>query len=394
MTQIISERIRALKPSATIAVSQLASQLKSEGHHVINLSIGEPDFDTPESIKRACIDALNDNHTHYPPVEGIQPLRQSIAELVQETTGLSYAANQVIVSTGAKQSLYNLCQVLLNPSDEAIIPAPYWVSYPAMVELAGGISVIAETDASSHYKLTPKILESLINEKTKVLFFNSPSNPTGMVYTHKELKALTQVLLQHPQITIITDDIYEKIVWDGVQVCHLLEAEPKLIDRCVIVSGVSKAYAMTGWRIGFTTGPEDIIKACKKIQGQMTSGANSLAQYASLEAITGDQGSVEHMRKAFQERYHYFHPAINAIDGWNCVETQGAFYLFPNISEAIFKKGLHDDVEFAEALLAAEHVATVPGTAFGCPNHLRLSFATDLSSLETAIERIQAFMAS
>lgn len=388
----ISDRILELKPSATIEVSQLASQLRQDGHDVINLSIGEPDFDTPESIKRACIDALNNNHTHYPPVNGIAPLRQAVADSLTQITDHEFDPNQVLISTGAKQSLYNLCQVLLNPGDEAIIPSPYWVSYPAMVQLAKGIAVIAEADASSAYKLTPETLKARITKKTKVFFFNSPSNPTGMVYTAQEIKAITDVLLDHPDITIITDDIYDKIIWDDVKIQHLLQIEPKLASRTVVVSGVSKAYAMTGWRIGFSAGPGEIINACKKIQGQMTSGANSLAQYASLEAITGDQKPVEHMRQAFQERYTQFQSAIDAIPGFECLPTQGAFYLFPNIEKAIQQKGLKDDVSFAKALLESMHVATVPGTAFGAPNHLRLSYATDLASLETAAQRIQAFM--
>lgn len=388
----ISNRIQQLQPSATIEVSQLAAQLRQEGHEVINLSIGEPDFDTPENIKRACTNALSDNHTHYPPVEGVLPLRDAVAQSLTQTTGLDYSSSQVLVSTGAKQSLYNLCQSLLNPGDEVIIPAPYWVSYPAMVQLADAKAVIAQAHVETGFKLTAATLKSKITPKTKLFFFNSPSNPTGMVYTQAEIKALTDVLLEHPEIVVITDDIYDKIVWDGIEVPHLLNVEPKLYDRTVIVNGVSKAYAMTGWRIGFAAGPDSIIKACKKIQGQMTSGANSLAQYASIEAIVGDQSAVEDMRRAFQERYHMFQKGIDAIDGFQCIATQGAFYLFPNITDAIAKKGLDNDIAFAKALLESKHVATVPGTAFGSPNHLRMSYATDLVSLKTAIQRLHDFM--
>ena len=392
MTNRLSDRINALKPSPTIAVSTKARALKNAGKDVVDFGIGEPDFDTPASIKAACIKALDDNQTHYPPVDGVAPLKTAIINKLQSENALSYEANQIIVSTGAKQSLYNLCQALLGPGDEVIIPAPYWVSYPSMVALAEATPVIINTRPDNLFKLNPAELETAITPNTKMLMLNSPSNPTGVLYQEADLLALAEVLRAHPDIIIVSDDIYEKILWEGETFFSLLNVAPDLYDRTVIVNGVSKAYAMTGWRIGYLAGPADIVAGTKKIQSQMTSGANSLAQFAAAEAISGDQKDVEAMRTAFEARYHYLFDRINAIPGFECIPTQGAFYLFPNITEAMAIKGVDSDIAFAERLLDEALIATVPGSAFGVPNHLRLSFAVDMHSLEDAIARFESFM--
>lgn len=392
MNSPLSDRVQRIKPSPTIAVSAKARQLKLEGRPVVDLGIGEPDFDTPEPIKQACIDALAKNLTHYPAVDGTAELKQAIMQKLANENQLSVQADQLLVSTGAKQSLYNACQALLSAGDECIIPAPYWVSYPAMVELADAKPVLIRTNAESQYKLTADQLDAAMTPSTKLIIFNSPSNPTGMIYREDELIAIADVLRQHPQIIIISDDIYEKIIWQGEKVPHILQVAPDLANRTLIINGVSKAYAMTGWRIGYAAGPAEIIAGMKKVQSQSTSGANALAQYAAAVAISGDQSCVETMRAAFEERYHTFFNALNGIEGFKCLPTQGAFYLFPNIEQAIQLKGLASDIEFADALLTQAEVATVAGSAFGSPGHLRLSFAADLATLEQAIERISQFM--
>jgi aspartate aminotransferase len=392
MKQLLSKRVQRIKPSPTIVISSKAAAMKQAGRDVISLGLGEPDFDTPEPIKQACVQALKDNHTHYPAVDGIAPLKEAIIRKFKQDNALEYDRQQILVSTGAKQSLYNITQAILNQGDEVIIPAPSWVSYPAMVELADATPVWVNTSAENSYKLTPDALENTITDHTKLLMFNSPSNPSGMIYKAAELRALADVLVKHPNILIISDDIYEKIIWDGNTFCHLLEVAPELYERTIIVNGVSKAYAMTGWRIGYAAGNTDIIAAAKKIQSQSTSGANAMAQYAAVEALTGDQSCVEDMRKEFQQRYEYFIAAINTINGFTCVAPQGAFYLFPDITGAMAIKGCATDIDFADALLENAEVAVVPGSAFGTENHVRLSFATDLDSLKQAIARIKRFM--
>jgi aspartate aminotransferase len=392
MKQLLSQRVNRIKPSPTIVVSAKARAMQQEGRPVIALGLGEPDFPTPDAIKQACVQALDDNQTHYPALDGIAPLKDAIINKLKNDNDLSYENNQILVSTGAKQSLYNITQAVLNDGDEVIIPAPYWVSYPDMAKLADATPVFIQSSTESNYKITADGLANAITDKTKLFIFNSPSNPTGMLYQPDELRAIADVLVKHPNILIISDDIYEKIIWSEHTFTHLLSVAPELHDRTVIINGVSKAYAMTGWRIGYAAGHADIIAAAKKVQSQSTSGANSLAQHAAVEAISGDQACVEDMRKAFEQRYQYFFEAISQIPGFHCAASHGAFYLFPDIREAMAMKGFDTDIDFADALLSEAEVATVPGTAFGLPNHLRLSFAIDLDSLKEASDRIIKFM--
>ncbi len=392
MNKHLSDRVSRIKASPTIVISGKAREMKQQGRAVIDLGIGEPDFSTPDHIKDACKISLDNNETHYPAVDGIASLKQAIINKLNNDNQLSYTASQLLVSTGAKQSLYNICQACLNRGDEVIIPAPYWVSYPAMVELADATPVIINTSPESHYKITAEHLSQAITAQTKLFVFNSPSNPTGMLYTAQELESIAEVLANHPEIIVVSDDIYEKIIWSEQTFTHLLNVAPDLYERTIIVSGGSKAYAMTGWRIGYAAGPNEIINAMKKIQSQSTSGANSLAQHAAAEALSGDQTSVKDMAKTFEQRYHYFFDALNTLPGFQCLPTQGAFYLFPNIEQAMAAKGYSTDIDFAEALLTEAEIATVPGSAFGSPGHLRLSFAVDKAILEQAIDRLNKFL--
>jgi aspartate aminotransferase len=375
-----------------MAVSALAAELKAQGRDVIGLGTGEPDFDTPEFIKVAAIEAIRAGATKYTAVDGTAELKAAIIDKFQRDNSLTYAPNQILVSSGAKQTCYNLCAAVLNAGDEAIIPAPYWVSYPDMVKLADGEPVIVSADMEDGFKITPRALEAAITERTRLVIFNSPSNPTGAAYTRAELTALGEVLLEHPGIVIATDDMYEHIYWAPEPFTSLAEACPGLYDRIVTINGVSKCYAMTGWRIGYAGGPVEIIQAMKKIQSQSTSNPCSVSQAASVAALTGDQSCVVEMTRAFKERHDYVVPALNSIDGFTCAEGAGTFYAFPNVTEAIRKKGLADDSEFATLLLNKAEVALVPGSAFGAPGYLRLSFACGLDTLQEAIARIARVM--
>jgi aspartate aminotransferase len=390
MTQFAS-RIQSVKPSPTLAVSAKAQALRQAGHDIISLGAGEPDFDTPEHIKQAAIKAIDAGFTKYTAVDGISELKDAIISKFKRDNGLDYTANQILVSVGGKQSIFNLCQAYLNPSDEVIIPAPYWVSYPDIALLAGATPIILETTSDTRYKITAEQLEAAITPKTRLLFLNSPSNPSGVAYTHEELKKLGEVLLKHPNILIATDDMYEHILWSGPFV-NILDACPELYPRTVVLNGVSKAYAMTGWRIGFAGGPADLIKAMKLIQSQSTSSPCSISQKAAVAALNGDQSVVQTMVNAFHERHDYLIRRLDAMPGIQTIPADGTFYLFPNIQKNIEQLGLTDDIQFAAALLEKTGVALVPGTAFGTPGCIRLSFATDMETLEDAMNRLENFI--
>lgn len=392
MSDIIAKRLLSLKPSATLAVSAKAAELKAEGINVISLSSGEPDFATPRHAKEAAIAAIENDQSYYTPVDGTAELKQAIKDKFHRDNGLDYALNQILVSSGAKQSVYNTCQALLNPGDEVIIPAPYWVSYPPIVELCEATPVVINTDDSSDYKITATQLENAITPRTKLLILNSPSNPTGMVYSHAELKALAEVLLAHPNVYILSDDIYEHIYWAKQSFKNIVMECPELYDRTIVINGVSKAYAMTGWRIGYAAGPKEIIAAMKKLQSQCTSNPSSIAQAAATAALNSSQDCIVEMVAIYQRRQQLMLEGINAIPGLDCNPTQGAFYLFVNAEKAINTLGLNDDVELCNYLLEKAQLAVVPGTAFGLPQHFRLSYATSDDILQQALSRLAGIL--
>jgi aspartate aminotransferase len=386
----LSKRVRAIKPSPTLAVSNLASQLRAEGRDVIGLGAGEPDFDTPDHIREAAIEAIQAGDTHYTAVDGTAALKKAIIDKFQRDNGLSYQADQILVSVGGKQSFFNLCQALLDTGDEVVIPAPYWVSYPDMVILADATPVIVETGIDSEFKITADMLEAAITEKTRMLVLNSPSNPTGVSYTLDELKALGEVLLRHPGVLIVTDDKYEHIVWGDHPFCNILNACPELYDRTMVLNGVSKAYAMTGWRIGYAAGDAGIIKAMKKIQGQSTSNPASVSQAAAVAALNGDHAPVRAMVTEFKKRHDYLVAELNSIRHIECLQSHGTFYSFPNIQAFIdARDDLNNDVDVANLLLEEVGVALVPGSAFGAEGYMRISYATSMENLEKAVARIR-----
>jgi aspartate aminotransferase len=384
-----SARIARVKPSPTLAVTAHANQMKAEGRDVIGLAAGEPDFDTPDYIKLAAIEAIRNGQTKYTAVDGTAGLKQAIINKFRRDNGLEYAMDQVLVSVGGKQAFYNLVQALLNPGDEVIIPAPYWVSYPDMVMLADGEPVIIEAGIEQAFKISPVQLRAAITPRTKLFVINSPSNPSGMAYSREELKALADVLLDHPDVLIVTDDIYEHIVWTDEGFNNVLNVCPELYDRTMVLNGVSKAYSMTGWRIGYTGGPANIIKGMKKVQSQSTSNPCSIAQAAAQAALNGDQGFLVGMCNTFRERHDFVYKTLSTMDGVECLPCDGTFYSFPSFHAVIDRlDGIDDDVALAQLLLDRAEVALVPGSAFGSPGHLRLSFATDMRSLEKALSRI------
>ena len=367
----LSDRIQRVKPSPTLAVSALASQLRSEGRDIIGLATGEPDFDTPDSIKQAAIDAINKGYTKYTAVDGTASLKQAIINKFKRENGFDFNADQILVSVGGKQAFYNLCQTLLDEGDEVRTPAPYWVSYPDIVKLADATPVIVEGDISQSFKITPQQLRQAITDKTKLFVINSPSNPSGRVYSRAELKALGDVLLEYPNIVVMTDDIYEHIVWSEEGFVNILNACPELYDQTIVINGVSKAYSMTGWRIGYSGGPADIIKGMKKIQSQSTSNPCSIAQYAAEAALEGDQGFLKEMCDAFKQRHDFVYQALNAIEGVECLPSDGTFYSFPSFHAVIERlEGIDDDVQLAQLILEKAEVALVPGSAFGLSGHL------------------------
>lgn len=386
----LSDRVKAVRPSATLAVTARARELKAAGKDIIALGVGEPDFDTPEHVKQAAIQAIHDGFTKYTAVDGIAPLKQAIIHKFRQDNDLTYTQEQILVSCGGKQSFYNLAQALLNPGDEVIIPVPYWVSYPDMILLAEGKPVFVETGLSQGFKITPDQLQAAITPRTRLLVINSPSNPTGVAYTRAELAALGKVLAQHPNIIIASDDMYEHILWADEPFANILNACPELYSRTVVLNGVSKAYAMTGWRIGYAGGPATLIAAMKKIQSQSTSNPASISQVAAQAALEGDQQCISIMVRAFRERHDFVVAELNRINGFQCLPSQGAFYAFPRVQEAIDRlTGIEDDVQFSEHLLEEAGVAVVPGSAFGAPGYIRLSFATSMEQLQLATKRLK-----
>ncbi len=386
----LASRVQRVKPSPTLAVTARVAELRAEGKDIIGLGAGEPDFGTPDHICAAAIQAINDGFTRYTAVDGTPSLKQAIIAKFSRDNGLDYAPDQILVSCGGKQSFYNLCQALLNAGDEVIIPAPYWVSYPDMVRLAEGEPVILSTGFDTRFKITPEQLNGSITPQTRLVVINSPSNPTGVAYTKAELAALGEVLLQHPQVLVATDDMYEHILWSEEPFCNILNACPALYDRTIVLNGVSKAYAMTGWRIGYAGGPADLIKAMKKIQSQSTSNPASISQVAAQAALEGDQSCIAPMLAAFHERHDYVVGALNAIDGIECLPADGTFYCFPRVREIIDRlPDVKDDVALTAYLLDAAGVALVPGSAFGAPGYIRFSFAISMDVLKDAIGRLQ-----
>jgi len=376
-----------------MAVSALATELRANGRPVIDLGAGEPDFDTPDHIKAAAVEAIRSGQTKYTAVEGTASLKAAIIEKFRRENGLTYAPDQIVVSCGAKQTCYNVAMAVLNPGDEAIVPAPYWVSYPDMIKLADGEPVIVSAGLEDGFKITPRALESAITEKTRLIFLNSPSNPTGAAYSKLEWQAIGEVLQGHPNIVIAADDMYEHIYWGREPFVSFAIACPALSERTMTINGVSKCYAMTGWRIGYAGGPKAIVSAMKKLQGQSTSNPCSISQAASLAALTGDQSCVRRMRDAFRERHDYIIGALNSVPGFRCIPAAGAFYAFPDVSEAIRRKGLADDTAFAEMLLKEADVAVVPGSAFGATGYIRLSFACSIETLKSAVDRMRRAVA-
>ena len=389
----LSKRVQSIKPSPTLAVTARANAMRAAGKDIVGLGAGEPDFDTPEHIKQAAIKSLNDGFTKYTAVDGTPGLKKAIVTKFKQENGFDYTPKQILVSSGGKQSFYNLAQALINPGDEVIIPAPYWVSYPDMVLLAGGVPVIVSAPQSQVFKLSAQQLRESLTPKTRLFVINSPSNPTGVAYTLDELKALGEVLKDFPNVVIATDDMYEHIRWGNAPFVNILNACPELYDRMMVLNGVSKAYSMTGWRIGYCAGPANLIEAMTNIQSQSTSNPTSFAQVGAEAALTGDQSFISMMVKAFKERHDYVLNALNQLPGVSCLSADGAFYLFPNVQEAIVKKGLADDVALSEFLIENAGVALVPGSAFGCPGHVRLSIATSMANLQKAMERLKTGLA-
>ncbi|TVQ46151.1 MAG: pyridoxal phosphate-dependent aminotransferase [Gammaproteobacteria bacterium] len=389
MSLQVSARVQRVKPSPTMAVTQMAAELKAAGQDVIGLGAGEPDFDTPAHICEAGIAAIRAGDTRYTAVDGTVALKDAIIAKFRRDNTLEYARDQILVSSGAKQTCFNLAAAVLNPGDEALIPAPYWVSYPDMVLLADGEPVIVPTGPETGYKLTPEQLDAGLTERTRLMFLNSPSNPTGAAYTRAELQALGEVLAAYPDVVIGTDDMYEHIYWADEPFCSLVTACPGLHERTVTINGVSKAYAMTGWRIGYCGGPKPIIAAMRKIQSQSTSNPTSISQAAAVAALAGDQACVTEMVKAFKSRHDFIVAALNRIPGIRCLAGAGTFYAFPDCRDLIDRRGFADDTALSEHLLKEAGVAVVPGSAFGTPGHLRLSFACSLETLEDAAGRMQ-----
>ncbi|MGZ8242208.1 pyridoxal phosphate-dependent aminotransferase [Methylomagnum sp.] len=388
----LSDRVQSIKPSPTLAVTARAAAMRAAGKDIVGLGAGEPDFDTPDHIKQAAIKAIQDGFTKYTAVDGTPGLKKAIVAKFKRENGFDYEPKQILVSCGGKQSFYNLSQALLNPGDEVIIPAPYWVSYPDMVLLAGGVPVIVEAGQAQKFKITPAQLDAAITAKTRLFVINSPSNPTGMAYSADELKALGEVLRKHPDIIIATDDMYEHILWNGDFV-NILNVCPDLYDRTMVLNGVSKAYSMTGWRIGYAAGPAKLIEAMTNIQSQSTSNPTSISQVAAEVGLNGDQAFIGEMVKAFKARHDYVVRELNTIPGVECLETDGTFYVLPNVQGVIDRlDGISDDLGLAEYLIEGG-VAVVPGSAFGAPGCMRLSIATSRANLEKALDRIKQALA-
>ena len=387
----ISKRASSIKPSPTLAISAKAKKLRSEGVDIINFGIGEPDFDTPQNIKEAAIEAINNGFTKYCPVPGTPELKKAIISKLKNENNLEYLPEEIIVSCGAKHSLYNIFQAVFDPGDEVIIPSPYWVSYPDMAILAGALPVIVSTDDKTNFKITAKQIEHVITPKTKALVLNSPSNPTGNTYTLDELKEIADVCLEH-NLLIISDEIYEKLVYDNFKFYSIAQVSKEVQKQTLVVNGVSKAFAMTGWRIGYCAGPKEIISAMTKIQSQSTSNPTSISLKATTEALNGPKEEMEKMRQEFEKRRNYIVDKLNSINGIKCVKPNGAFYVFPNISKLLGKKYgnkiINTDIELCEYLLDNAKIAVVPGSAFGLPGYIRLSYATSMENIIKGIDRL------
>jgi aspartate aminotransferase len=384
----LSKRVQKVKPSPTLAMTARAARLKAEGKDIIGLAAGEPDFDTPAHIADAGVEAIRKGITRYTAVDGTTELKDAIIAKFKRDNGLTYERGQILVSSGAKQTCFNACAALLDPGDECVIPAPYWVSYPDMALLADGVPVSVYAGPSQGYKITAAQLAAAITPRTKLFIINSPNNPTGAAYTKAELQALGEVLAYHPQVVIASDEMYEHIYWAPEPFTSFAQANPQLYDRTITINGVSKAYAMTGWRIGYCGGPKEIVAAMSTVQGQSTSNASSISQRASTVALNGDQTCVADMNKAFKARHDFVLAGLNAIPGISCLPGAGTFYAFANVEGAMRDLGLKDDTEFAEFLLANAGVAVVPGSGFGAPNHMRISFACSMETLKDALSRI------
>jgi aspartate aminotransferase len=390
MSILLSDRVKAVKPSPTLAITARAAAMRAQGKDIIGLGAGEPDFDTPDHIKQAAIEAIHNGFTKYTAVDGTPSLKKAIIEKFKRDNGFLYEPAQVMVSSGGKQTFFNLAQAFLNPGDEVIIPAPYWVSYPDMVLLANGVPVIVETQQSQNFKITPAQLQQAITPKTRLMVINSPSNPTGVAYSAEELKALGEVLRQYPEILIATDDMYEHTLWQKGSFVNILNANPDFYDRTIVLNGVSKSYSMTGWRIGYAAGPKALIQAMGIVQSQSTSNPTSISQVAAEAGLNGDQGFISVMIDEFKKRHDFVVDALNAIDGIECLPTDGTFYVFPNVEKLLQRlEGIPDDLAFAEFLIEHAGVALVPGSAFGCPGHIRISIATSMNNLQQALIRIQ-----
>ncbi len=391
----LAGRIGRIQPSPTLAVEAHAQELKAQGKDVISLGAGEPDFDTPEHIKEAAIKAIRDGFTKYTAVDGTPSLKQAVIDKFKRDNGLDYTSDQILVSSGGKQSFFNLAQALLEKGDEVVIPAPYWVSYPDMVLLADGVPVVIATGIQQGYKISPEQLDAVVGFQTKLVVLNSPSNPTGAVYTRKELEALGEVLRKYPDVLIATDDMYEHILWSDEPFCNIVNACPDLKDRTIVLNGVSKAYAMTGWRIGYAAGPKTLIAAMKKVQSQSTSNPASISQVAAETALKGDQSCMAPMVRSFKERHDYVISRLNKLRGVRCLPTQGTFYAFAQFKDAMANlEGVKNDVEMAELILNEIGVALVPGSAFGTEGYMRLSFATARAKLEQALDRLEKLLGS
>lgn len=386
----LAKRVQRVKPSPTLAVTARAAELRAAGHDIVGLGAGEPDFATPEHIREAAIAAINRGETRYTPVDGTLELKEAIQSKFERENGLRYELNQIIASSGAKQCLYNLMAAILDPGDEVIVPAPYWVSYPDMVLLAEGVPEVIEAGQDQRFKLLPEQLEEAITDRTRLVLLNSPSNPSGTAYTHDELAALGEVLRRYPDVLIATDDIYEHILWTAEPFANIVMLCPDLNERTVVINGVSKTYAMTGWRLGYAAGPRAVIAAMKKLQSQSTSNPCSVSQAAAVAALGGDQSCIAPMLEAFKERHDYVVGRLNSLPGVQCAAGDGTFYCFPSMRGAIRNlDGVGDDVELAEHLIGAAGVALVPGSAFGLAGHVRISYATSMVNLEKAMDRLE-----
>ena len=390
----LSDRLSAVKPSPTLAITARAAEMRAAGKDIIGLGAGEPDFDTPENIKAAAIKAINNGFTKYTAVDGTPSLKQAVIDKFKNDNGFEYTLKQILVSSGGKQSFYNLAQALLNKGDEVIIPAPYWVSYPDIVLLADAIPVIIKTTQAQNFKISPAQLRAAITDKTRLFVINSPSNPTGVAYSLGELQALADVLLDFPNVIVATDDMYEHILWKKGSFVNILNACPELYSRTMVLNGVSKAYSMTGWRIGYAAGPEAIIAGMCKVQSQSTSNPTSISQVAAEEALRGDQSCIDTMLVEFKKRHDFVVDELNNMPGIECIKSDGTFYVFPNVENLIAElDGINNDLDLAEFFIEHADVALVPGSAFGCPGHIRISIATSMENLQNALQRIKKAIA-